>query len=108
MPISATTPVTVPAQAQVVYDTWWVARLYVQSDDASRPTTASVVYRLGRIDTGTGAFVPYIDGNGEFTEKLLEIPDLFALAASNSDVNNCIASILTTVGTLAKGQGVIS
>lgn len=108
MAITATTPVTVPAQPEVVYNVWWVARLFVQSDDTSRPTSASVVYRLGRIDGTSGSFVPYIDANGEFTDRLLNIPDLFALAATDTDVASCIASILTTVGTLGKGQNVIS
>jgi hypothetical protein len=109
MPITSSSPITVdPIPAPVVYDTWWIARLFIQSDDAIKPTTATVVYRLGRMDSTTGAFVPFIDDNGDFTERLLYVPDLFALAATDSGVNATITQIITTAGDLGKSQNVIS
>lgn len=105
MPITTSQPVVVPASNAITFDTWWIARLYVQSDPGV-PTTASVVYRLGRMDGAN--FVPYIDANGQPTEKLLQINDLFGLAATNTDVANTVNNLITTVGTLGKGQNVIS
>lgn len=107
MPIAATTPVTVPAQPEAIYNVWWIARLFVQSDDASRPTTASVVYRLGKIEGG-GNFVPYLDANGQMMERLLQLNDVFALAATNADVATAMNGLITLLGTLGQTQGVIS
>lgn len=108
MAITSSNPVTVAAQPEAVYNVWWVARLYVGSDDASKPTTASVVYRLGRIDSTSGNFVPYLDANGDFIDRLLQVDDLFALAATNTDVANLITQLLGVAGALGMGQNVIS
>lgn len=109
--IPASTPYTIPATEERVYDKWWLADLRVigallpdGTPDPSLPLNGiATLYKGRKREDGTWEMAPNIAAN----RVILRLDDIIAAAETDPDAANAIVGIMTYLVKLGYSQGVL-
>jgi hypothetical protein len=100
--IPASSPTNVPAQGAMTYGNWWISQFMVQAQNPNNPVRVTAILRkYGTLPDGSLEFSP------TDAPVTLTIPDLFAAAATNTDMASAIDALIAQVQALGTSQNVL-
>jgi len=103
MLINATTPVEIPPQAAIVYDSWVIKHMIFVGEGITRPAQARITFQRGkRNDDGT-----WILSQDPAHISVMDVDDIYEEAGADPEIAEAVIKFLGAINKLGKSKGIL-